>query len=95
MDRNSAVVKEFEKIIIEVQNNCGNPYTLYSKLSSQGLSKLECMVVDSAVKGMPIDRIANVYLILPERIIDMFEKLTYHLANLIYNRALQDNTPQM
>ena len=60
-------------------------YDLFKALKSNGFSKLELMVMDSAVKGMPLENLDKTLLIIPDEYDKLIEEATSKMIEMIQN----------
>ena len=75
------VIKEFQAMIDMVAKGV-NPLAILTKLKGYSLNRVELMIIDSAIKGMPLEHLDQT-LLLPEKGYDhLLQNLTFKLAEV-------------
>ncbi len=81
MDRTLSIAA-FNNIVKRVNETEKYPLILFQKLKQQGLSRVELMIVDSAIKNMSLETLDKTLLLLPEEYSNILQKLTVSLTNI-------------
>lgn len=80
MDRHT-VIREFKSMVNEFAEGV-DPRAVFKKLQTINLSRVELMIMDSAIKSMPLEHL-NKTLLLSEKDYDiMLQNLTFKLVEL-------------
>jgi hypothetical protein len=78
---------EFQKVIDKISRGFGcNPHKLFQILKKIGFGRIELMIVDSALKGMPLDNLWHTLLILEQDYHDTIYSMTLALVDNFINQ---------
>lgn len=79
-----ALCDEINKMMTDIKEGGIDWSLLFSHLNKR-TSKLEWMIIESAYKGAPLEKLDNTLLILPHKYIEMLKYVTVELQNLFHN----------
>lgn len=82
------IINNFEKTLNELFQ-ISHPYTLIPQLKKHGLDRVQLMILDSAIKGMPLENIWKTLLILEHKYYEMLKDATDKIYNVI--KQLKEN----
>lgn len=85
----SIVIKEFQSMVDEVSKGI-TPIAIFKKLQEYNLSRVELMIVDSAMKGMSLDNLDKTLLLPSHRYDTLLQNLTFKLVELY--QSMESNT---
>lgn len=83
------MIKEFKAMVDEVSTGI-NPILIFKKLKKYNLSRIELMIVDSAIKDMPLENLYKTLLISESDYNEMIKNLTFKLIDLYHNESQQN-----
>ena len=87
MPQLNRLTDDFKKLVNDVFRNPGSNVDLFKFTRKQGWSRLELMILDCALKGLPLETTHNTLLILKDRYIDMLEKMTVDIVKSFYKET--------
>ena len=90
-DKRLIYIFEIKKLIRKITEIFYNSVDLFQALNRYGLTKVELMVVDSAIKGMNLERLDKTLLIIPERYDQLLEKMICIFIKLLQNKTEYPN----
>jgi len=85
MDRH-IVIKEFQSMVSEVSKGI-NPLAVFRKLQQYNLSKVELMIIDSAIKGMPLENLYETLILSADGYNTILQNLTFKLVEVYQAEA--------
>lgn len=80
-------IYEIKKLIKKITEIFYNSIDLFHVLAKYNLEKVDLMVIDSALKGMNLERLDRTLLIIPERYNQLLKKLIYIFIELLQNET--------
>lgn len=83
----SAVIIEFKKMVNEISKNI-DYRCVFKKLQQINLSRTEMMIVDSAIKNMPLDNLDKTLLLSSKSYDKTLQYLTFKLNELHQSETL-------
>jgi len=86
MPQTYSIIKEFSAMIDEI-NSILSPAKAFKKLIKYNLSRVELMIIDSAIKGLSIENIDKTLLLTKDNYLLMLQNLTGILVELYYRET--------
>jgi len=87
MNREEYILDEFNKIIQELHSIISSPQDLNSIAISLKFSRIQCLILDSAFKGLPTWNLSKILLIVNTDFNTAIEDMTLKLATMIQSRT--------
>ena len=77
---NKNLLNKFKKATLDKSKAFKSPVEFFLKLRDKDFSRLELMILDSAIKNMPLERLYNTLLLSEESYYKIIEELTKKLT---------------
>lgn len=84
MKRNE-VIREFNSMLEEIGGR--DPAALFKRLRRYDLTKVELMIVDSAIKGMRLETLDRTLLLTEDNYLDSLQKLTATFIDMYHTET--------
>jgi hypothetical protein len=87
MNKDDAITVEFDKLVKELRLLISDPRDLSKIAISLELSHIQCLILDSAFKGLPTISLGKILLIIPDDFYVALEDITLKLSRSLQNRT--------
>mgnify|MGYP001443250578 CR=1 FL=1 len=81
-------IYELKKLIRKIAQIFISSDNVFRILSNFNLDKIDLMIVDSALKGMQLDRLDKTLLIIPDKYDEILGKLIIVFINMLQNKTI-------